>query len=556
MQIRLAVRSLLGLIAVLAWSYSPAGLAQGRQGSTPPLPETTGAQTRRPPPVQKPTPPPEVEQVTQKSPVSAPEKRILVRGFTFQGVTLFDPRELEPVVRPYINRELTLLEIYEAADRVADFYVAHGYTLATVAPPAQKISDGVVKLQVIEGRIGAVSVEGAERYSPERIKDYLGALAAGRIYRTGELEDGLYRVNRMPGLFAKAVLAPGQQYGTSDLTIKTSERFLGTSLVVDNFGRDNLGEMRTSASLTVNNPLRIADQVQVLGLVSQGGLLKYGFLGYSTLLMRGQLRASASYGGADFEVGDVDFTGENRNTRAGLEYLIRGDKETEMSLSFGVSRTVANADAAGAATSETEITIFEFGGLYSHTYPNFAVTQYLVTLATDFRGSESKPDPISGSATQQHQPLRVELDLQMLYPLMDRLEGFVHINGVYSPESLPPSSVFSVGGPQTVRGFVASRLSGDQGAYESLGLRTGGRLGRAQVFGRVFYDAGFVRREADGSRDGLSSVGLGADLTLDVTERYKLNAKLDLSFPTHDPITATDQEDEDARLFGTVSLSY
>ena len=66
-----------------------------------------------------------------------------------------------------------------------------GYGLAQVTVPAQKISDGIVELQIIEGRIGAIAVTGNEDYSFEFLKRRLELLTPGRVYTDVGMERGV-----------------------------------------------------------------------------------------------------------------------------------------------------------------------------------------------------------------------------------------------------------------------------------------------------------------------------------------------------------------------------
>jgi len=78
------------------------------------------------------------------------------------GNTVIPADELRAIVAPYQGQSLTLFEIYSVADELTQFYRAQGYSVASVTVPVQKNSSGTVKLEVMEGGIGAISIRGSK----------------------------------------------------------------------------------------------------------------------------------------------------------------------------------------------------------------------------------------------------------------------------------------------------------------------------------------------------------------------------------------------------------
>ena len=461
-------------------------------------------------------PPPSITRV-EASPAPAPQAAaasgtVTVQRFEFTGNSVYPSERLAQLVTAYANRPLALAELYEAGDKVAAFYAADGYTLAAVTLPAQSVADGVVQFEVIEGRIGAVQIEGNRRYSLEQVAGFLPGVATGEIYRGSALESGLGRLSRLPGLTeAKAVLRPGASHGTSDLLIQAQEKTYSGGVAVDNHGRAALGELRTSVNAVMNNPLWLADELQVLYLRSQSGLLEYGSLGYSLAPGWGDLRLSGSYGEARFDTTVVGLTGvtvegKNRTARAALELPLTHTRSDELSLSLGLSDTDATADLQGIPISAVKLTVAELSVRQRHVYGNKAVTQIVDTLSSSF-GSACEM-----SAGCEDQPLRIEVDLQHLQPIVGRLDAYARFNAVYSRDPLPELTQMALGGPNSVRGFPASEVRGDYGSFVSAGLRRGFALGPVTLLARVYGDTGQVfSRSASGTRNSLTSWGLGFD---------------------------------------------
>ena len=492
----------------------------------------------------------------QQSPVpSTGGKTVQISKFEFSGNTAFSETQLAAVIADYLNRPIKLSDLYGAADRISDYYAENGYTLASVNVPPQKISGGAVRLEVNEGVIGQVSFEGNKRHKAALLSEYLGAVKSGRIYQGADLESGMQRLNELPGLKARAVVKPGSDYGTTDLIIKTEEKPVSGSLFVDNYGTQAIGEMRVAANLILNNPSGIEDQLNILALRSENNLLAYGSVGYSLPLNFRGSRLHLTYGQADFEV-PASAEGISRNGKIAIEHPVLRSQRDRLDISAGVSRTNSEAFINGTniLVSGTSITLLELGTTYNHVYGNAAVTQVAANLASNFDKAETALEarPVAAKAQQADQRLRLEIDAQHLQPLRRDLFAQIRVNGVYSPDPLSNVTQYSIGGPQSIRGYPSSEVRGDRGYFGQFTFGRNFRIGAAQITGRAFADSGRVFcavPAADCTRESLSSVGFGADLQYD-----RIALKLDQSF-VRDSHVVSDGENN-GRLFGSLFVSF
>jgi hemolysin activation/secretion protein len=466
--------------------------------------------------------------------------RITVTQFVFTGNTVFDDAALQPLVAPYLNKPISLGQLYEAADAVAEFYAHKGYTLANVAVPAQKVTGGTVTLEVIEGRVGRIDFDGNHRYHDDVLHSYVSHTQPGQVYQSGPLENDLEILNSLPGLEARAVLKPGSAYGTSDVVIKTHEDLIDGNVVVDNYGRKDTGAFRTSASLTVNNPVGIGDQLQLLGTHSGTNQLDYWYVDYNLPLDTTGLRFDVNYGYAFFQVdvpstagGESKLDGKNLNAEADLQQTWLRTTADTLSGSAGFMHTDANANIDGVISAEdTNVNLVNLGVTYSHAWRNAAATQVVASIHTNFNGAKPAADGSPGDLAREK--VRAEIDVQHLEPLPQRLQALLQIDAEYSPDALADTEKFSIGGPTSIRGFPASEARGDRGYYTQLTLRRPFVFGRVTLLPRVFFDAGrVVNVDPAGTGDTaetLARPGLGADVlyrtvTLKVDWSYPLDGK-------------------------------
>ncbi len=484
-------------------------------------------------------------------------KTIRVKKFAFKGNTLFKSRELAAQIKDYTQRPISLLEIYDAADVITQYYIDRGYALASAGVPAQKVDRGTVTLEIIEGRVGNISAENNKLYSDAQITQQVD-MPKGNAYTSTPLEEGLKRLNELPGLAAKAVIKPGEDYGTSDLIIQTQESRFGAVFSVDNHGRRSTGRTRGTFAGTINNPFHLGDQLQVVKLVSEGARLDYNYGGYNVPLFVGGPRLFLSYGEALFKVGGaVPIEGSSKTGRAYLEQvLIRAD-DMRLSVNHGYTRIVSNVNALGVPITATNVTVYDFGATYNQSYAHGGVTQYVASISTDFQ-DQRRADcaPVAGSGCK-HQPFKFALNVQHLQPIYAGLEALIRLDEAISADILPDTTAFSAGGPNGARGYASSEIRGDAGYSASLDLRYGLAAGFARVTPRIFVDYAVVKRYDAASRgltdnDAIGDYGTGVDVRFP----YNIFLTADYALAMTRGHVSSDGGNSHQRIFAKASVQF
>ena len=154
--------------------------------------------------------------------------------------------------------------LQELADEVTKYYRSKGLILAQAVIPVQDVTDGVVKLQVFEGRLGRVLAEGNELYSEKILKQVFKGLIGQPITKQ-EIEAALLTLTDYPGLTVYGVFQPGQLVGTADMVLNVQEeKRYDFALRGDNHGVQETGVMRGRLSVDFNNITRGADRLNLL----------------------------------------------------------------------------------------------------------------------------------------------------------------------------------------------------------------------------------------------------------------------------------------------------
>lgn len=477
-------------------------------------------------------------------------KRFQVHSFRFVGHTVFPSLRLKQVVERYLDLELNLYDLNVAADAVTEFYHDRGYTLARAVVPPQRVDDGVVTLAVIEGRVGKVLFSGNKGYASDFLQQHLDHLQPNSLVATDRMERTLLLLNDLPGFEVRATLAPGAAFGTSDILVKAEEKLLVATATADNFGRKETGKERATLGLELNNPLGIGDQITLAAVSTDQSLLKYGKLGYSLPLNHDGLRLAASYSKASYDVAGafvaLGLSGESSVAEVSVQNPVtrtRGHNET-LSLAFRSTQLLQRI--FGMESSNTRIPMLNFGYLTHRIGEDASVSNMSVQMASNLRRN-------TYGTRQDAQRFRIEVDGNYLLPLDRQWDVYLRGAFAYSPDKLPDSEKYSIGGPNSVRAYNASELRGDSGAQVTMEYRRTLKLGSMPASLAFFGDAGRVVYKAPGFADSWQSlVGWGLGLTLYPTS--KTIVKIEAAAPGRGRYQAADGNR--GRLWASISTSF
>jgi len=149
--------------------------------------------------------------------------RFLVREILFTGNTAFSDRDLAPVIAPYLNKELTTEDVESLRLAVTVFYVNKGYITSGAVVPDQEVKDGVLRLQIIEGKLSSIDLEGNRWFRSSYLRDRI-ELGIGPPLNMTVLQERLQLLQqdgRIEQLNAE--LRPGLVRGESELHVKVKE---------------------------------------------------------------------------------------------------------------------------------------------------------------------------------------------------------------------------------------------------------------------------------------------------------------------------------------------
>ena len=179
-------------------------------------------------------------------------------GVTSPGLTVRDTATLQSQafldsIKPLLGQPVTFDRLNEISRRVVAFYRKQGHPFVNVTVPPQNIQSGTVQFLVTEYHIGRVTVEGTRWFSVSTIRRGV-RLKPGDPIDDQTLADDIDALNENPFRHVGAIYRPGAEAGTTDLVLKTEDRFpMRFSGTFDNSGTQATGLARWGLGIDWGN---------------------------------------------------------------------------------------------------------------------------------------------------------------------------------------------------------------------------------------------------------------------------------------------------------------
>ncbi len=473
-------------------------------------------------------------------------RKFLVKGFQFTGNAAVSQGQLRRSVERFVETELNLFELKKAADVVTAYYRNQGYPLAVAIVPAQKIEDGLVIIEVIEGRIGLLTFDGNNRYDTPFLQSYVKDAVKAPVVTMDLLERALLTLNDLPGLSASATLSAGQQRGETDVAVKVKESPFRMSLSANNNGRAEAGAVRLDLTLAANNPLGFGDELVFRKMQAEKLLMDYTQLKYSVPIGTSGARVSLGQSTAKYTVAGefeaLEIAGEVTTTELSATYPFVRSRTRNLVGSVGVRETLTKQTALATPLTNHAMQLLSLGASGNWVHKDSSATTASAVFTSNFKDNVNN--------NQVAVLNKLDLDVTHLTGLARKWDFYFHGNGVTSGSTLPDSEKFSLGGPDSVRGFRTGELRGDRGFVLNTEVRRQFMVGRTVGVFSVFHDFGSVTNLGFASQDTLSAAGVGVA----VYPTRNTQVKVDVAWPLRNQ-PVTDQTTQ-PRVWANASISF
>lgn len=474
-----------------------------------------------------------------------PPARFRLAAIDLKGATLLPATEWQDLLDAAQGREIGFADLEALRASIETRFHAAGWRLVQVRIPAQDVDGGRIRMDVVEPRIGRVTIAGNNNFDTANWRATFPMLREGAAPNLAALDKALTLAAENSAKRPQVAFAAGATADEVNTTIRAEDAPpAGWIGFLDNTGNSQTGRLRYGLAWRHGNLFDAdhqinaqfisaphdADRPQRLSLLPSSKVRIFG-LGYRVPFYALGASANLTLGYSDVNSGQVDqlFTIRGKGSSAAfnwtqlldrpqgeqlrgweLRWFVGADwRDFKSQLLFGnvdlgvpISLHPLSLGISGSrpATPQQALALRFHGGVWANV-PGGA------------HGRDAAFTASRAGAKPAYSLLRYGGGINL--PLGDwRLDG--SLEGQWSGDLLVPAEQFSAGGIGTVRGFSARGISGDSGLrlqLEALGPPLLQESAGAQVHGLVFLDAAHARRNSptvlEAATGAIASVGIG-----------------------------------------------
>tara|TARA_R110002110_G_scaffold413827_1_gene642008 strand:- start:11251 stop:12903 length:1653 start_codon:yes stop_codon:yes gene_type:complete len=504
----------------------------------------------------------------QKAPEGAEAHRFTLNAVNFVGNAALSNDRLQDIAKDYLNKEISLAQVYELASKVTAAYRAEGYILARAIVPTQTIDSGILEIRIVEGFIDKINIEGDAGGARSMLEAQGRKIAAIKPLTAEVLERQLLLAQDLSGFTIRSVLTPSATTpGAADLTLLVERDPYDVYLGVDNRGSRYLGPYEITGAVFANDIFGTAGQLGLTAVVTPDDEpeMAYGALTYDVPLTASGLRLFTLLSHTRTRPGDVlatiDTEGSATTFESRLSYPLIRSRDNNVIIGAGIaSRDSESKNALIDPLFKDHVRSVNVGVQANalDSYGGYSTLSLTYTRGLDVFGASTMSDPNRSRINADGKFDRLGFELSHLHPLISKVSLLLSGTGQTSfGDSLLSSEQFGLGGTFYGRGYDPWEITGDRGLAGKAELRWDaidqiGVVSRVQFYS--FYEGGAVWLEAplpgENKRESLTSAGFGTRLAVwDAT-----NISLELAKPLTRDVAA--EGDRDARLYFSIGTSF
>jgi hemolysin activation/secretion protein len=472
------------------------------------------------------------------------------RGVVLRGVTVPAPQKFTACVEPYLGHVLTRGRLDALIADVISFYRTHDHPIVDVIVPQQEITNGVVQLVVLEGRVGAVTVEGNKWFGSDEFRTSV-RLRPGDSISSRELQSDIDWMNQNPFHTTDVVYHPGKSLGETDIVLNTKDRFpVRAYLGYEDSGNAATGFDRYEAGFNWGDAfeLGLGQQLNYQYTTSGDGQSLRSHAGSYVIPLpwRHTLTFFGSYADTKGEIPPLlDLKGRSYQISGRyampLPTLTVSKLTLKETFSLGFDYKYNNnslefgGQGAGQTLVDVDQFVFAYDGTVTDPYGQTTMTESLFYSPGDFGGNNSDTayDLSHPGATSDY--VYDTISLQRLTRLPENFSLILRGTVQVSDGNLTPSEQFGYGGYDTVRGYDEREVNTDEGFIFTTEVRSP-PISLGQIFNcheyqdqlqlLAFWDCGEASNHdllpGEASEIALSSLGGGL--------RYTINTYVSVRF--------------------------
>jgi hemolysin activation/secretion protein len=394
--------------------------------------------------------------------------------FLFSNNTLLDDVALQNAVKPWLGLRVSLVELNRASVAVTEAYRRAGW-LARAELPPQDITEGVVRIQIVEARFAGAVVEGEAplRISPARALAMVeAALSTGSALNLTALDRAVLLINDWPGVRGTSSLRPGIREGHTQAVLSLTDTTpWNASATLDNAGARATGATRLVGQAALNSPMGWGDLANLQYMHTRG--TDYARLAYSLPVGAAGWRVGASASALKYELVAPEFAAleaQGPSQTVGLEAtvpLLRSRTGNVIFQATADTKRFRN-EAVGSVSSRYRVNAVSATLSGNHIGNSWDVPAS-ATGSVQFTAGRvdltNSPNEAADAAAAQTAGVfkKIRLNASHHQGLTEATSVLVSAQAQWANKNLDGSEKFYLGGVNGVRAYPSNEAGGSRG---------------------------------------------------------------------------------------------
>ena len=464
----IAALTLLGSLAVAAPAVAaPAAPEKTSAGSDPAdSAATSGAQK----PAAKP------------APKAAATQHFDIDDFAVQGADTLPEIDIEEAIYPFLGPNRTSDDVEKARAALEKAYHDKGYQTVSVSVPEQNAQAKVITLKVTELKVGRLRVKNSRYFDVDKIKATAPSLKEGTVPNFTDVTKDITSLNQWPDRRVTPALRAGVTPGTVDVDLNVEDTApIHGSVELNNRQSPNTTAMRLVSTVHYDDLWQRGDSASFSYQVapqrpSDAEVFSGSYLArvqdvdwLSVLFYAVKSNSNvATVGGTNIVGPGEIFGGRAVMTLPSREHFFQ-------TLSVGLDyKHFDQTVTLGTSGFASPVTYYPVVASYSATFQNEKFTTQLNAAMTyNMRPISSSPTDFDNKRFDASPSfMHFNADLAHTQELPEGFQFYAKVQGQVADGPLVSSEQFSVGGFDTVRGYLESETLGDDGVVGNIEVRT------------------------------------------------------------------------------------
>ncbi|MBD5402637.1 ShlB/FhaC/HecB family hemolysin secretion/activation protein [bacterium] len=465
-------------------------------------------------------------------------KGVYVNSIEVSPSEILTREDINSVIGQYVGRNVFMSDIQNAINALNNLYAERGYVTARAYLPEQTVSNGNIRIELIESKIGNVTVVN-NKYTTDGYILKRMPQKSGELFDIVSLEQDVLDFNRYhDGVNLAANLRAGELPGTTDIELTAQETFPFHLIgMMDNAGRRSTGSLRGGPAIVSDSLFHHRDQMS-LGTYFSGGAVS-PFFDYSVPVNKKDGRVGFSYSStfANVKYGPSYLTNLGLKSNSYIYSLYydqplvrtRGfELKSYAAMNYKRARTWSKLDnifeqmGYNSPFADTDqVTSIDVGlNMRKDTKRGIWYMNQMASMALPVFDSDSSYFKYSGGLLRLH---------DFSHGVIGQLRGSYQV--IPNSKHIPYLDQFQTGGLATVRGYSEGVMLGKSGYFFSgelmfplLPRTVTGKNGEVRNFignylkGAIFADTAgvfpYVGEDVYGGSYFLASIGMGVRVQL------------------------------------------